>query len=228
MSAAWKGSGLFFGDAEKEPRPLSYLVTDRGRAVPGARTLADELLGLEAWIDAAIDAGIDAVQIRERDLSARALTDLAIRICRRAEGGSTRVFVNDRADVALAAGAAGVHLRADGPPIARVRGCGPPRWLVGRSTHTLAEIGVAGDADYVIFGPVFPTESKPAGTATTGLAGLRGAVAVSRVPVLAIGGIDDSTTGACLDAGAAGIAGIGLWLPGPDLRARVWAVREKR
>jgi len=100
--------------------------------------------------------------------------------------------------------------------------------LIGRSTHTLDEIAAGQDADYVIFGPVFPTPSKPPGSPAAGLDGLRAAVAASRVPVLAIGGIDGTNARACLDAGAAGIAAIGLWMPGPDLGARVWAVREKK
>lgn len=211
-----KGSGL-----------SSYLVTDRRRIAAEARTLGDELRALDGWIDAAIDAGIDAVQIRERDLPARTLTDLTSRACRRAEGHATRILVNDRADVAVASRASGVHLRADGPPVSRVRACGPPGWLVGRSTHSLAEIAAAQDADYLIFGPVFPTESKPAGTPAAGLDGLRAAAAASRVPLLAIGGIDEASVQACLDAGAAGIAAIGFWRPGPDLAARVWSLREK-
>ena len=216
------------------PVPSTYLVTDRRRLRPEARTLAGELSALEAWIDAAVEAGLDAVQIRERDLPARTLTDLAIACCRRAGDGTTRILINDRIDVALASGAAGVHLRADGPPASRVSSFAkatedkPGRWLIGRSTHSLDEIAAGQDADYLIFGPVFPTPSKPAGSPTAGLDGLRAAVAASRVPVLAIGGIDVTNAGACLDAGAAGIAAIGLWMPGPDLDARVWAVRERR
>ena len=213
------------------PVPSTYLVTDRRRLRPEARTLAGELAALEAWIDAAVEAGLDAVQIRERDLPVRALTDVAIACCRRAAGQATRILINDRIDVALASGAHGVHLRADGPPASRVRTAG---WqatgenLIGRSVHTLDEVAAGQDADYLIFGPVFPTRSKPAGSPTAGLEGLRAAVTASRVPVLAIGGIDGTNARACLDAGAAGIAAIGLWMPGPDLGARVWAVREKR
>jgi thiamine-phosphate pyrophosphorylase len=206
----------------------TYLVTDRRRLFPQARTRAEELRGLEAWIDAAIDAGLDIVQLRERDLPARVLTDLTTACRRRAEGGATRILVNDRIDVALAAGAAGVHLPAAGPPAARVRAASPATWLIGRSTHTLDEIAAAADVDYLIFGPVFPTASKPPGAPTTGVAGLRAAVAAARVPVIAIGGIDAGTAPECLAAGAAGIAGIDLWRPGPDLAARVCAVRERR
>jgi len=95
--------------------PSTYLVTDR-RRLPEARTLAGELAALEAWIDAAVEAGLDAVQIRERDLPARTLTDVAIACCRRAAGRPTRILINDRMDVWLASGADGVHLRADGQP----------------------------------------------------------------------------------------------------------------
>jgi thiamine-phosphate diphosphorylase len=187
-------------------------VTDRVAVTPDARTRRDEIAGLERQLDEAIAAGVDLIQIRERDLDAAPLRALAARVVSRA-GAGTRVVVNDRADVARAAGAAGVHLRADGPPIARVRTLGPGGWLVGRSIHTADEAQRAGDADYLLFGTVFTSRSKPDTAPVAGTAGLRAASVVSTAPVLAIGGITPSGAAACREAGAAGVAAIGVFLP---------------
>ena len=161
-----------------------------------------------------MDAGIDVIQIRERELEAAALFALVSEVVSRAPA-STRVVVNDRVDVAVAAGASGVHLRSDGPAATRVRSIGPAGWIVGRSVHTLEEIAAAAGADYLIFGTVFSTASKPPDSTIAGLDGLRAASAASTVPVLAIGGITPERIAACREAGAAGIAAIGAFLPSP-------------
>jgi thiamine-phosphate pyrophosphorylase len=222
--------------------PTIALVTDRRRLTPTARTTADEVAALEAFLDAAIDGGVDLIQIRERDLSALVLEGLLTRVVHRAYRTRVRVVVNDRADVALAAGAHGVHLPGLGLPAARVRAL-RPEWLLGRSVHEGDDLAEAG-LDYVIFGTVFPSASKeqgypgpsgplgrqgPEGTegpqgrpgplgpqGWRGLAGLEGlarAVSVSPVPVLAIGGMTPAGAEACAAAGAAGVAAIGLFLP---------------
>jgi thiazole tautomerase (transcriptional regulator TenI) len=179
---------------------------------PDARTLRDEILGLEAQLDAACEEAVDIVQVRERDLDAAALLGLVRRVVGRATP-ATRVVVNDRADVALAAGAAGVHLRSDGPPAARVRALQPGPWIVGRSVHMPGEAARAGDLDYLLCGTVFPSGSKPAGAPVGGLDTLRETCAVARPPVLAIGGITPARVAACREAGAAGVAAIGVFLP---------------
>jgi len=194
-------------------RPIVYLVTDRRLLSPEARTDRDSVRALEHFLDEAIDAGVDVVQIRERDLDAGPLRDLTRAIERRAQGSPTRVVVNDRADVARVAGAGGVHLRADGPPVARVRALGPAAWIVGRSTHSLAEARAHADADYLLFGTVFPSASKPAGAPVAGLGALSEVAAAVARPVIAIGGIDPARARACAAAGAAGVAGIGVFLP---------------
>jgi thiamine-phosphate pyrophosphorylase len=204
------------------PRPCLCLVTDRRRAAPDARTTPAALRELDRQLDEAIDAGIDLIQIRERNLDAAALHAFVAAVVARAPA-STRVVVNDRADVAVAAGASGVHLRADGPATARARLTGPAGWVVGRSVHTVEECAAAGDADYLIFGTVFPSASKPLDSPVAGLDALRAACAVSAAPVLAIGGITPERMAACRDAGAAGIAAIGAFLPSP---AR--AIRQMR
>lgn len=154
----------------------------------------------------ALADGVDMVQVREKDLDARRLLELVRQVVRLARGSPTQVLVNDRLDVALAAGADGVHLPADGLPAAAVRG------MVGRvgvSTHTLDEVrrAEAGGADFIVFGPVFDTPGKTA----VGVDRLREAVRAVRTPVYAIGGVTMENAARVVDAGAAGIAGIRLF-----------------
>jgi thiamine-phosphate pyrophosphorylase len=189
-----------------------YLVSDRRRLLPCARSTAEELAALEAQLEEAMAAGVDVIQLRESDLEADLLRSLAARLAARARGTATRVVVNDRADVAVAARADGVHLRADGPPVERVRPLLRHGSLAGRSVHTLEEIPRNQAADYLLFGHVFPTESKP-GAPAHGVAALRAAAAASRVPLIAIGGIDAERAAWCVEAGAAGLAAIGMFLP---------------
>ena len=189
------------------PRPCICLVTDRRALYPDARTERDELLRLEGFLDEAIAAGIDMIQIRERDLSAARLRDLVKRVVSRALHAPTKVFVSDRVDVAVAAGAHGVHLRGDGPPGARVRELLGPEVLVGRSVHSADE--VRDDADVFVFGTVFASGLKP----VTGIDRLAEAASRTAVPVLAIGGVTPERAADCRAAGAAGIAAIGAFLP---------------
>jgi thiamine-phosphate diphosphorylase len=203
-------------------RPVVCLVTP-GRVPAGASDLAAADAVLER-VAAAVDAEVDLVQIREPGLSARALTDLVKRAVTLAAGSPTSVIVNERLDVALAAGAHGVHLREAGIPAARVRAVTPRGFLIGRSVH--AASGIVGDeVDYWLFGTVFPTASKPADHPTSGLAGLRAATATGRV-VLAIGGIRLAVLPEIAAAGAAGFAGIGLFEGGTG--GNVEALRATR
>jgi thiamine-phosphate pyrophosphorylase len=217
------------------PRPCVYLVTDRRQLAPDARTADDAIVALESWLAAAIDAGVDVIQLREPDLDARRLVDCVRRLVARASRTHTAVLVNDRADIALAGGAHGVHLRADGPAVERIRGLGPPEWIVGRSVHNVAEATTASAAgsDYLLFGTMFSGGTKVAPRQLAGLAALREVVQASRTPVIAIGGIDPERAVSCLEAGAAGVAAISLFLPagaaalamGPD---RAVAVLRQR
>ena len=130
-------------------------------------------------------------------------------------GTFTRVIVNDRLDVALACGAAGVHLRGDSIAVADARRLAPGGFLIGRSVRGVDEaVGSAG-ADYLVAGTVFPTDSKAGSAAWLGADGLRAIVRAVRTPVLAIGGVTERTVGDVAAAGAAGFAAIGLFL-GPD------------
>ncbi len=188
------------------------LVTSRRRLAPDSRTVGAELTALQGFLDEAIAAGIDLIQIREPDVDAGVLFPVVERAAAAAAGQPTRIVVNDRADLALAAGAHGVHLPAAGMPAARVRELRAD-WLVGRSVHAARDVLLDAGVDYFIFGTVFPSASKPGDAPVAGVQGLADAVAVSRRPVLAIGGITPERAEACVAAGAAGVAAIGVFLP---------------
>ena len=188
--------------------PMICLVTDRHRLTRS--TPGDGIEPLLNAIKDAARAGVDLVQIREPDLDDRALVDVVSRAVALTRATSTRVVVNDRVDVALAAGAAGVHLKETSMPAERVRQLAPPRWLVGRSVHGVAEaVQVATPLvlDYLIAGTVFETESKP-GQAPIGRGGLAAIVQAVKVPVLAIGGVTVGRARLVGQAGAAGLAAI--------------------
>jgi thiamine-phosphate pyrophosphorylase len=183
------------------------MVTDRRRLA------ADQETHLIERVVAAARAGVHLIQARERDLEARPLTRLVTRLIEAVRGTGARVLVNDRLDVALAAGAHGVHLRGDSLPAARARRMAPPAFLIGRSVHSREEALRAQDGgglDYLVFGTVFDTESKP-GRGVAGLDALAEVAAATRLPVLAIGGITHGTLPRLQQAGAAGFAAIGLF-----------------
>jgi thiamine-phosphate pyrophosphorylase len=195
---------------------ILHLVTDRRRLAGGSSDLAEARRCLFQQIDYAIDAGIDVVQIRERDLEGRELAALVIDAVARARGTRTRIVVNDRPDVAIACGAGGVHLRSDSMSAAAVRTLArevaPTGFLIGRSVHGVTEAVEAADgADYLIAGAVWPTASKPEDHPLLGLEGLASIAAAVDVPVLAIGGVSAAHLTALRDAGAAGIAAIRLF-----------------
>lgn len=208
-------------------------VTD-GRAFPAAERR--EFL-LER-IAAAIDAGADWVQIREKDFPARELLRIsrdAVKIAAQV-GSRTRVVVNDRLDVALAAGAAGVHLGreslpADAPTAWRRTAELPEKFLVGISCHSVEEVRTAETlgADYIFFGPVFDTPAKRQFGAPQGIARLAEVCRATRIPVFAIGGINEQNARECLRAGAAGIAAIRLFQEASaseQLHEFIWGLRN--
>src|SRR5271170_784981 len=183
----------------------------------------------------AASAGVDAIQIREKDLSGRALLDLAERAV--AQNPNTKILINDRLDIALAAGAAGVHLGSESVPVphavrfiqeSRRAGRGPANFLVGRSCHALEEVLAAerDGADFVFFGPIFATPAKARFGPPQDPGALAQVCRRARIPVVAIGGITLGNFAACLAAGAAGIAAIRLFQDGEDLRAIVRGLKE--
>lgn len=190
--------------------PVICLVTDRRRW--GAR-----------WFDATVRqagaaaaARVHLVQIREPGLEAGVLLDL-VAACVAAVGGAwTRIVVNDRIDVALAAGAHGVHLPAASVSASRVRSRAPRPFIVGRSVHSAEEARAVDPAelDYVVFGTVYATTSKP-GREPAGCRALARAVKATTVPVLAVGGITPAVVPEVVAAGAMGVAAISLFPEDP-------------
>jgi len=192
--------------------PVICLITDRHR------------LG-EAWepafiqrVRAAARAGVHLIQVRERDLAGGALARLTEQCLDAVRGTRARVVVNDRLDVALAVSAHGMHLRGDSMgDAARIKRIAPPGFLIGRSVHSVEEaLAVTGNGavDYLVFGSVFETRSKP-GREAAGLHALDAVSTSTTVPVLAVGGISASRAGAVARAGASGIAAIGLFADAP-------------
>jgi thiamine-phosphate pyrophosphorylase len=200
-------------------KPILCYVTDR-RALEGAPDSSD--LPLRDSIHRAIAAGTNWIQIREKGLETRALVELARFAVGEARGTSTRVLINDRLDIALAANVAGIHLGEKSVPVEAVaewrRAAARLDLLIGVSCHSLesAQIAGGGGADYVFFGPVFATPSKAAYGAPQGLERLREVCASIEIPVLAIGGVTAGNARACIAAGAAGIAAIRLFQDAKD------------
>ena len=187
--------------------PITYPITN-GKTTP--QTISDTL----RFVRAAVEAEVVLLQIREKSLPVRVLYELVTRAAEITRDSKTRLLVNDRADIARAAGADGVHLTARSLPADVVRSTFGSEFLIGVSTHSLDEARAArdGGADFVVFGPVFETESKRGFGAPQGLDKLcQVADELRGFPVLAIGGISLENAGACFDAGASGVAAISLF-----------------
>ena len=238
--------------------PVLCYVTDRRNLVPGesseARQPFDACKILLEKIAASAAAGVDWIQIREKDLSGKecsSLTREAMTLIASSsppdsakgstsskteatrEKVSTRILVNDRLDVALAAQAGGVHLGEKSLPLEEARRLAKSLqrkkdFLVGVSCHSLeaAEDAARGGADYLFFGPVFATPSKTAYGAPQGLERLAEVCRAVALPVLAIGGITLENAADCISAGASGLAAIRLFQDAADLAAIVRALRE--
>jgi thiamine-phosphate pyrophosphorylase len=186
-----------------------HLITDR--------RLAPELAARLERALADAPPGRIAVHLREKDLAGRDLLALARSLGAVCRARGQRLLVNDRVDVALAAGADGVHLPAAGLPPAEARRLLGPSALVGVSCHSAADVLRArdGGATYATFGPVHDTPSKRAFGAPVGVAALRDAARLG-LPLVALGGVDAENAPEVVAAGAAGVAAIRAWLVGPD------------
>jgi len=180
-------------------------------------------------IHEAIRGGLDVVQIREKDLATGELLELVKGAVDAARGTSTRIVVNDRLDVALAAGATGVHLGTQSLPARVVRKQVPKDFLVGVSCHSLEEAlsTEPAGADYVVLVPIFETPSKLPYGPPLGLGKLREVTTRVKMPVLALGGITVERVRSCLEAGATGIAGITLFQACFSLEDCVRALRAE-
>ncbi len=218
---------------------LLYYITDRTQFSGGEPERRRRLL---QKIAEAARAGVDYIQLREKDPSSRELESLAreavqvVRVNRKpgTENGERRtgLLINSRSDVALASGADGVHLRSDdvSPSDIRLiwnrRGAGAPvRVVIGVSCHSVQDVGRAASqgADFAVLAPVFEKQNAT-GCHSAGLEGLRRACR-EKIPVFALGGITMETAPACLEAGAAGIAGIRLFQEN-DMLQIVQTLRE--
>jgi thiamine-phosphate pyrophosphorylase len=177
----------------------------------------------------AIDAGINLVQVRERDLGPRDLADLVRGAVSYARGTRTLITVNDRLDVAWVVGAAGVHLGSHSLPTARVRAVVTAEFLIGVSCHSVQDVldADSAGANYVLLGPIFETPSKLVYGAPLGLSVLREAVARTTIPIYALGGVTVERAVQCLKAGAAGIAGIRIFQDPPSLGDRLADLRSR-
>lgn len=167
-------------------------------------------------VEVAVLIGLSYFQIREKNLPVRMLYELVSRAAQHTRGSLTRLLVNDRFDVAQAAGADGVHLTSTSLPPQIVRKVCGPQFVIGVSTHSLDEARAArdGGADFIVFGPVFDTESKRAFGPAQGLDKLGEVTsALQGFPVLAIGGVNLDNYESCLARGASGFAGIS-WFSG--------------
>ena len=207
---------------------LLYYITDRKRFQGGERERRERLL---ENIAEAARCGVEYIQLREKDLSGKHLEALArdamARI--RASGGNAGLLINSRIDVAIAVGAAGVHLRSRDVPPEEVRKIwraanGAREAIVAVSCHTETEVAAAelAGADFVVFGPVFGKKDAPQ-TGITGLDLLR-AVCRNEIPIYALGGVSIENAAQCSDAGAKGVAGIRMFQQG-DLPATTATLR---
>lgn len=206
--------------------PLTYLIT-KGNLTP--QNFADASNNTLAIIRSAIDANISLIQIREKRISARLLMELSTRCVNAAAGTLTKILINDRFDIALAAGANGVHLTSDSIPTRFVRDAAPKSFVIGVSTHSImsAEKARGEGADFVTLSPVFPTISKNQSLPPVGLEALtRACRAVSPFPVIALGGIEAANWRSALDAGACGIAGIGFFNDTHNLETLMSGIRN--
>lgn len=190
-----------------------YLITDRHQVAPGHTLLSA--------IESALQGGIKAVQLREKDLSAAELLPLAQELRELTRRYDARLLLNDHIDLALAVQADGVHLGGHSQPTEIVRERIGTELLIGISTHSNADIISAAKqgADFVTFGPVYATPSKASFGPPQGLNALSEACRISPLPVFALGGISASRATEVRQTGASGIALISAIIANPDPRA---------
>ena len=216
----------------KQTGPILCYVTDRlslrpSSAKQGVQSLVEK-------IEETVSAGVDWVQLREKDLTAAGWTLLARSAL---DGGArtakSRILLNDRLDVAVSVRAGGLHLSENGFPLSKVRefvksSVTDAGFLIGVSCHSMeaAQIAARDGADYIHFGPIFETPSKAGFGQPQGLERLEKVCQAIPIPVIAIGGITLSNADACRKAGASGIASIRLFQEAEEIKKLVGHLRN--
>jgi thiamine-phosphate pyrophosphorylase len=211
------------------PKPIIYLITS-GATTQDSTPASEDFQQVLALVRAATRARIPLVQLREKNLTTRTLYELAARSSEITRGTETRLLINDRADIARAARADGCHLTTRSLDTSVIRRAFGTDFLIGVSTHSLAEARAARDrgADFAVFGPVFDTPSKHAYGAPVGLESLREAAhKLSPFPLLALGGIALENSSEVSRTGASGVAAIRLFADAQKLEATVAAIRDR-
>ncbi len=209
-------------------RKLICLITS-GETTLATSPTTDDFSRLLDLAKAAVEAQVDLFQIREKELSARVLYELTRSVATLIRGTNTQLVVNDRADIATAAGAHGVHLSTTSLPTGVIRKSFGDKFLIGVSTHSEAEAlaARATGADFVVFGPVFETPAKLKYGPPQGLDRLRViASAMGDFPVLALGGIGVERVADCIKAGASGVAAIRMLGDPSELHRVVEQIRQ--
>lgn len=216
-------------DLQRPQQPLIYLITG-GETTSETSPTSQNYKSVLRLVESATQAGVDLIQIREKQLSAAVLYQLTESAAAITRGTATRLLVNDRSDIARAAGADGVHLTTSSLPADVVRNTFGNDFLIGVSTHSLSEAIKAREdsADFLVFGPVFATSSKQQYGQPLGAEELaKVASSLKPFPVLALGGVTPERVADCFRAGAAGIAAITMLSAPIGLRDVVNEIRRK-
>jgi thiamine-phosphate pyrophosphorylase len=213
----------------KSQTPLIYLITS-GETNAQTRPRSEDFLQILRLAESAVATGINLFQIREKNLTTRTLYELTRNVSAITRGTETALLVNDRADVAATAGADGVHLASDSLKADVIRKTFGANFVIGVSTHSLAEASIAKDkgADFAVFGPVFETDSKRGFGAPVGVEKLREVtLKLAPFPVLALGGVQLENVDECFRAGARGVAAISMLNDPVELPRVVQSIRRE-
>lgn len=210
----------------KSAKPLIYLITE---GTTTAQNFSENKERILRTVELCVSLKIDLIQIREKNLSAKLVFELASKAAQITHNSETKILVNDRADIAFAANADGVHLTSNSIPTDRIRRSFPKNFIIGVSAHSLEEARNAEQqgADFVTFSPVFATPSKEKYGAPQGLEKLREVCEkLKNFPVIALGGIDETNYSKVFENGASGLAAIRFLNNAENLRKIVYEERK--
>ena len=203
--------------------PISYLITDGNASDQG---FEEDSRRIRLLVSAAIKEGVTMIQLREKDLSGKHLFELTSACAQLTRDTPTRLLVNDRSDIAVGAGADGVHLTETSIPVAVIREKFGSDLLIGASVHSVdgAKAAAAGGADFAVYGPVFNTPQKGMAIGLDRFG--RTCAAVAPFPVLGLGGVDSSNCRSVLETGSAGIAAIRGFRDTDAIRSMMRSLRD--